>query len=98
MAQRYFVAYGQDSDDHVLYFLCEGLDELLLELSELARELTDVNTVADWLASFYIFPDGTSAEKAARECALFIIEGQPGDADPVFPEEDDVEDDLETKY
>ena len=98
MAQKYFVAYGQDSEEHVLYFICEGLDELLLELSDLARELPDVNTVSDWLASFYVFPDGTNAEKAAAECALFIIEGEPGEVDPVFPEEDEGEDDLETKY
>lgn len=88
MAQKYFVVYGQDDEGNVLYFVCEGLDELMFELSELARELPDIETVADWLASFFVFPDGTSAEKAAAECALFIIEGQPGTADPVFPEEE----------
>ena len=91
MAQKYFVVYGQDDEGNTLYFVCEGLDELLLELSELARELEDPATVGDWLASFFVFPDGTNAEKAAQECALFIIEGQPGDTDPVFPEGEEPE-------
>jgi hypothetical protein len=95
MAQKYFVVYGQDEDANVLYFVCEGLEELLFELSELARELPDVSTVGDWLANFIVFPHGTNAEKAAARCALFIIEGQPGDADPVFDDDDEDEMDAE---
>ena len=92
MAQEYFVVYGQDSEsEDLLYFVCEGLQELMLDLSDLAAQLPDATAVSEWLGSFYVFPDGTSAEKAAAECAHFIIEGQPGDADPVFPEEDEEE-------
>lgn len=98
MAQEYFVVYGQDSDDDsLLYFTCEGLDELLLDLSDLAQQLPDVASVSEWLGSFYVFADGTSAEKAAEECAHFIIEGKPGESEPVFPEvEDDEEEGEET--
>ena len=58
------------------------------KLVELVRELPDVDSVSEWLASFYVFPEGTSADKAAAECAHFIIEGKPGDLDPVFPDDE----------
>ena len=90
MAQSYYVVYGQDRDDEsLLYFTCEGLQELMLDLSELAGELESAEAVSEWLGSFYVFPSGTSAEKSALECAHFIIEGEPGDAEPIFPEEDE---------
>ena len=90
MTQKYFVVYGQDADDGaLLYFTCDGLQDLLLDLADLAEQLPDVKAVSEWLGSFYVFPAGTSAEKAASECAHFIIEGDPGDDDPVFPEEED---------
>ena len=98
MKQKYLVVYGQDQDDDsLLYFTCEGLEELLLDLADLSGQLESAEMVSEWLGSFYVFPDGTSAQKAAAECAHFIIEGEPGDADPVFPDEDEEGDEAQNE-